>query len=82
MTSSSKQKRKPRLIDDLHETLANLDRYRIKLNSDKCTFGVPSRQLLGYLIYAKGIEANPKKIKAILAMEKPKNVRGVQQLAG
>ena len=66
----------------MRETFANLDRYRIKLNPDKCAFGVPSGQLLGYLISARGIEANPKKIKAILAMEKPKNVKGIQQLDG
>lgn len=63
-----KTKEEASLIDDLHETFANLDRYRIKLNPDKCAFDVPSGQLLGYLISARGIEANPKKIKAILAM--------------
>ena len=45
-------------------------------------FGVPSGQLLGYLISARGIEANPEKIKAIITMEKPKNLRGVQKLTG
>ena len=70
------------LIDDLRETFDNLDRYRIKLNPEKCAFGVPSGQLLGYFISQRGIEANPKKIKAIMTMEKPKNLKGVQQLAG
>ena len=37
-------------LDDLRETFDNLDRYRIKLNPLKFMFGVPSRQLLGYLI--------------------------------
>src|SRR5215216_7711425 len=77
-----KTKEEASLIDDLRETFANLDRYRIKLNPDKCAFGIPSGQLLRYLISARGIEANPKKIKAILAMEKPKNIRGIHQLAG
>ena len=45
-------------------------------------FGVPSGQLLGYLISARGIEANPEKIQAIITMEQPKNLRGVQQLTG
>ena len=45
-------------------------------------FGVPSGQLLGYLISARGIEANPEKIKAIITMGKPKNLRGVQKLTG
>ena len=64
-----KTKEEASLIDDLHETFANLDRYRIKLNPDKCAFGVPSGQLLGYLISARGIEANPKKIQAIKILE-------------
>ena len=51
------------LISDLRETFDNLDRYRIKLNPTKCSFGVPAGQLLGYLVSARGIEANPKKYK-------------------
>ena len=67
------------LIDDLRETFDTLDRYKIKLNPEKCAFGVPSGQLLGYFISQRGIEANPKKIRTIMAMEKPKNLKGVQQ---
>src|SRR3954468_21352246 len=70
------------LIDDLRETFDNLDRYKIKLNPEKCAFSIPSGQLLCYFISQRGIEANPKKIRAIMAMEKPKNLKGVQQLAG
>ena len=63
------------LIDDLRQTFDNLDRYKIKLNPKKCFFGVPGGQVLGYLISARGIEANPAKIKAILDMEPPKNLK-------
>ncbi|KAK1667526.1 hypothetical protein QYE76_055685 [Lolium multiflorum] len=70
------------LIDDLRETFDNLDKYKIKLNPKKCFFGVPGGQVLGYFISARGIEANPLKIKAILDMEPPKNLHQVQQLAG
>ena len=52
------------------------------MNPTKCVFGVPAGQLLGYLISARGIEANPEKIQAILTMKEPTNLRGVQQLAG
>ena len=38
------------LLDDLRETFNNLNRFRIKLNSTKCSFGVPAGQLLGYLV--------------------------------
>jgi hypothetical protein len=56
------------LLDDLQETFANLDRYSIKLNPKKCSFGVPTGQLLGYLISERGIEGNPEKIQAIINM--------------
>ncbi|KAK1670885.1 hypothetical protein QYE76_059044 [Lolium multiflorum] len=77
-----KTKHTTTLIDDLRETFDNLDKYQIKLNPKKCFFGVPGGQVLGYCISARGIEANPLKIKAILDMEPPKNLHQVQQLAG
>jgi hypothetical protein len=53
------------LITDLRETFNNLDRYKLKLNPTKCSFGVPAGQLLGFLVSARGLEANPEKIQAI-----------------
>src|SRR3954452_13530586 len=70
------------LIDDLRETFDNLERYQIKLNSKKCFFGVPGGQVLGYLISARGIEANPEKIKTVIDMAPPSNLKQIQQLAG
>jgi hypothetical protein len=59
------------LISDLHETFDNLDRYKLKLNLTKCSFGVPGGQLLRFLVLSRGIEANPEIIQAILTMAKP-----------
>ena len=70
------------LIDDLRETFDNLDKYRLKLNPTKCSFGVPAGGLLGYLVSARGIEANPEKIQAILTMRKPTKLKEIQQLTG
>jgi hypothetical protein len=47
------------IISDLRETFDNLDRYKLKLNPTKCSFGVLAGQLLGFLVSARGIEANP-----------------------
>jgi hypothetical protein len=77
-----KTKQSGTLLDDLKETFANLRRYRMKLNPEKCTFGVPAGQLLGYIISQRRIEANPSKIKAIEALEKPTQLRDVQKFAG
>jgi hypothetical protein len=70
------------LIGDLQETFNNLDRYKLKLNPTKCSFGVPAGQLLGFLVLSRGIEANPEKIQAILTMAKPTKLHEIQQLAG
>jgi hypothetical protein len=43
-----KSQSKETLIDDLRETFANLRKVQLKLNPEKCTFGVPLRKLLGY----------------------------------
>jgi hypothetical protein len=65
------------LITDLRETFENLDRYKLKLNLTKCSFGFPAGQLLGFLVSARGIEANPEKIQAILTMGKPTKLHHV-----
>jgi hypothetical protein len=70
------------LISDLEETFDNLNRYKLKLNPTKCSFGVSAGQLLGFLVSATGIGANPEKIQAILTMGKPTKLHDVQKLAG
>ncbi|KAK1683541.1 hypothetical protein QYE76_044389 [Lolium multiflorum] len=68
------------LIDDLKETFDNLDKFCLKLNPTKCSFGVPAGELLGFLVSARGIEANPEKIQAIVTMRKPTKLKEIQQL--
>jgi hypothetical protein len=60
----------------------HLGRYKLKLNPTKCSFGVPTGQLLGLLVSARGIEPNSEKIQAILTMAKPTKLNEIQQLAG
>ena len=64
------------LIDDLEETFYNLRTNHIKLNLEKCVFGVPTRKLLGFNISEHVIEINPKKISLIKDMEPIKNLKG------
>jgi hypothetical protein len=67
---------------DLEETFNNLKQFNIKLNPEKCTFGVPWGKLLGYIIIKRGIEANPDKILAIAKIGQVRNVKDVQRLMG
>jgi hypothetical protein len=70
------------LFDDLEETFASLRKYRWKLNPNKCVFGVPSCELLVFIISQRGIEANPEKISAITSMKAPTCIKDVQKLTG
>ena len=69
-------------LDDLHETFDTLRQYSMKLNPNKCTFGVSSGKFLGFMVSHRGIEANPEKIKAILDMKPPQSIKEVQSLTG
>ncbi|SPT20207.1 unnamed protein product [Triticum aestivum] len=76
-----KSKDRATLIQDLDETFANLRKINLKLNPEKCVFGVPSGKLLGFFMSQRGIEANPDKIRAIEQIEAPKRVKDVRKLA-
>ena len=54
----------------------------VKLNPEKCVFGVPSGKLLGIFVSQREIEANPDKIKAIEQIEAPKRIKDVRWLTG
>jgi hypothetical protein len=69
-------------IADLQETFANFRQAGLKLNPEKCVFGVKKGKFLGCLVSTKGIEDNPSKIEAILRMEPPSTKKGAQRLAG
>nr|XP_027109104.1 uncharacterized protein LOC113728959 [Coffea arabica] len=59
------------LVPDLREILNILWESRIRLNTKKCTFGVRSGKLLGFLVSQEGIRANPDKFQAIMNMAPP-----------
>ena len=63
------------LIQDLEETFESLRQVNLRLNPEKCVFGVPSGKLLGFLVSHRGIEANPEKIKAIEDMSPPQTLK-------
>ena len=49
-------------IKDLQETFINLKKANLKLNPEKCTFGVQKGKILGCIVSAKGIDSNPDKV--------------------
>ena len=69
-------------LDDLKETFNTLRQYHMKLNPSKCAFGVSSGKFLGFIVSQRGIEANPKKVRAILEMCSPRTTKEMQSLTG
>ena len=49
-------------LNDLQETFNILRRYNMKLNPNKCAFGVASGKFLGFMVSHRGIEANQENI--------------------
>ena len=52
----------------------------MKLNPTKCAFGVSLEKFLGFIVNNRGIEANPDKIKVVLDMRPPSNIKEIQRL--
>jgi hypothetical protein len=70
------------LLADLETTFKCLKAKGVKLNPEKCVFGVPRGMLLGFIVSERGIEANPEKIAAITNMGPIKDLKGVQRVMG
>jgi hypothetical protein len=77
-----KSKKLGDLVPDLIEVFAELRQHRVKLNPEKCIFGVSRGMLLGFVVSERGIEANPEKISAIMDMGPIKNLKSVQRVMG
>lgn len=75
-----KSDKKKTHLQDLQETFWNLRKSSLKLNPEKCIFGIQKGKLLGCLVSDRGIEANPEKIAAIANMQPPSTRKQVQRL--
>jgi hypothetical protein len=70
------------LISDLAEIFDNLRKFKMKLNPEKCTFGVPSGKLPGYMVSQRVIDPIPEKVSTITKMAPPESIHDVQKLTG
>ncbi|KAL5743997.1 hypothetical protein ACOSQ2_027113 [Xanthoceras sorbifolium] len=67
---------------NLRETFEILREYEMKLNLEKCVFGMASGKFLGFLVHQRGIEANPEKIDALVKMKPLRTLKEFQRLIG
>jgi hypothetical protein len=70
------------LVNNLRIAFDCLRANGVKLNPDKCVFGVPRGMLLGYIVSQHGIEPNPEKVVALDRMGPIRDLKGVQKVLG
>jgi hypothetical protein len=70
------------LVSDLCVAFDCLRANGVKLNPEKCVFGVSRGMLLGYIVSQRGIEPNPKKVTTLERMGLIRDLKGVQKVLG
>jgi hypothetical protein len=70
------------LGNDLHMAFDCLRANGVKLNPEKCVFGVQRGMLLGFIISQRGIEPNPENVTAVERMGPIRDLKGVQKVLG
>ena len=77
-----KSLREDKHLSDLQEMFNTLRAYNMKLNPNKCVFGVTAGKFMGFMVSQRGIEVNLEKIQAIMELALLRTVKEVQSLNG
>ena len=66
----------------LKRVFGQTKKYNMRLNLEKCTFGVQAGKFLGFYLTERGIEANPGKCQAFTQLPTPHSKKCIQTLNG
>jgi len=80
MVVTSKEKKQH--VIDLEELFMTIGKYNLKLNLEKCVFGVEAGKFFWFMLTERGIKANLDKCVTTIEMRSPTTVKEVQQLTG
>jgi hypothetical protein len=69
-------------LKDVEKTLECTRKHGLKMNPNKCAFGVSAGEFLGFLVHEGGIEVGKKSMKAIDKVVPPTNLKELQSLLG
>jgi hypothetical protein len=67
---------------NVRKTLECTRKHGIKMNPNKCAFGVSAGEFLGFLVHEGGIEVGKKSMKAIDQVVPPTNLKELQSMHG
>jgi hypothetical protein len=77
-----KNRKEDDLVNDLSIAFGCLRANGVKLNPEKCVFGVPRGMLLGYIVSQRGIEANSEKVASLELMGPIRDLKGSKRCWG
>ncbi|GJT08457.1 reverse transcriptase domain-containing protein [Tanacetum coccineum] len=77
-----KSRTEDEIVRDIEETFKTLREINMKLNPNKCTFGVKEGMFLGYKVNSKGLKVCLDKVDTVLSLPSPKCLKDVQKLNG
>jgi hypothetical protein len=69
-------------LNDVRKTLECTRKLGLKMNPNKCAFGVSTGEFFGFLVHEGGIEVGKKSMKAIDEVVPPTNLKEFQSLLG
>nr|KYP53199.1 Retrovirus-related Pol polyprotein from transposon 297 family [Cajanus cajan] len=69
-------------ISHLHDVLSLLSSHQFVANHKKCSFGFCSVDYLGHVIYGRGVEMDPSKVKVVMDWPTLLNVKDVHGFLG
>lgn len=69
-------------LQHLEEVFRRLEQNGLTLNPEKCEFGQPEIDFLGYHITPEGIKPQTCKVEAIMNYPKPKDVKALRRMLG
>jgi hypothetical protein len=69
-------------LDDVRKTLECNRKHGLKMNPNKCAFGVSAGEFLGFFVHEGGIEVGKKSMNAIDEVIPPTNLKELQSLLG
>jgi len=69
-------------LADLQKVLECTRKHGLKMNPNKCAFGVSAGQFLGFLVHQRGVEISRRSIDAINKIVAPTNKTELQSLIG
>ena len=73
-----KSKQEVRRVEDLQGVFEVFRQHKLRLNAEKCAFGVGVGKFLGYLITNRGIKVNLYQIEAVKQLKLPSYPKEVQ----